>query len=144
MRPTQHCGATMKQEAITFFTSRFNITLADVGKLLGVALSKGGDYADLYFEYRINNAVNLEEQLVKSATKSISQGVGVRVNSGEKTGYAYTDEISVESIQRAALTAAYIAQGGATDLGPINVSPSTNQYNLYPVDEPLSDIPATR
>src|SRR5690349_4547099 len=100
----------MKQEAIGFFTSRFNITVEEIGRLLGIALSKGGEYADLYFEYRINNAVNLEEQLVKAATKSISQGVGVRVNAGEKTGYAYTDEITFESIKRAALTAAYIAQ----------------------------------
>lgn len=134
----------MKLEAISFFTARFNINQEEIGKLLGIALSKGGDYADLYFEYRINNAVNLEEQLVKSATKSISQGVGVRVNAGEKTGYAYTDEITFESIKHAALTAAYIAQGGAQDVGPVNVSPSVNQYNLYPVEEPLSEISATR
>lgn len=100
----------MKQSAIEFFTSRFNITLSEIGNLLGIALSKGGNYADLYFEYRINNSVMLDEQLVKSASKSISQGVGVRVNAGEKTGYAYTDEISFESIKRVVLILVYIAQ----------------------------------
>src|SRR2546428_2146261 len=133
----------MSNEAINFFLSRFNITLDEIGRLLGIAISKGGDYADLYFEYRTNNVINLEEQLVKSATKSISQGVGVRVNTGDKTGYAFTDEISFESIKRAALTAAYISQG-QTNLPPVNVSPHSNQHNLYPINEPLSEVAAAR
>lgn len=133
----------MKQTAIEFFTTRFNITLAEISRLLGIALSKGGDYADLYFEYRINNSVSLEEQLVKSASKNISQGVGVRVNAGEQTGYAYTDEISFESIQKAAVTAACIAQG-SKDIAPVNVTSQSNKYDLYPVEEYLADIPALR
>jgi TldD protein len=134
----------MKQSAIEFFTSRFNISLSEIGNLLAVALSKGGDYADLYFEYRINNSVMLDEQLVKSASKSISQGVGVRVNSGEKTGYAYTDEITVESIKRAALTSAFIAQSSQDQITPINVTSTSNIHNLYPVVEPLSEVSASR
>src|SRR5689334_3094732 len=130
-------------DAIQFFLSRYNITLDEIGRLLGIALSKGGDFADLYFEYRTNNSINLEEQLVKAATKSISQGVGVRVNAGEKTGYAFTDEISFESIKRAALTAAYISQS-QNESGPVDVSPHSNQHNLYNVSEPLSDVATTR
>jgi TldD protein len=133
----------MPQDAINFFTARFNITIAEIEKLLAMALSKGGDYADLYFEYRVNNALNLEEQLIKSANKSISQGVGVRVNAGEKTGYAYTDEISFAGIRQAALTAACIAQGGGTDQ-PVNVTPKTNSHNFYPVEEPISYLPINR
>ncbi|MBK7993399.1 MAG: metalloprotease TldD [Blastocatellia bacterium] len=133
----------MKESAIEFFTSRFNINLSEIGQLLSTALSKGGDYADLYFEYRISNSVMLDEQLVKSASKSISQGVGVRVNAGEKTGYAYTDEISLESIKRAALTAAYIAQSAKEQTTPINVTALANKHNLYAVAEPLSEISAS-
>lgn len=133
----------MKQGAVDFFLSRFNITLEEIGRLLGVALSKGGDFADLYFEYRINNSINLEEQLVKSATKSISQGVGVRVNSGDKTGYAYTDEISFDSIKHAALTAAYISQA-QKEVGPVSVSRHSNKHNLYSVEESVSDLPVAR
>lgn len=133
----------MKESAIEFFTSRFNINLSEIGQLLSTALSKGGDYADLYFEYRISNSVMLDEQLVKSASKSISQGVGVRVNAGEKTGYAYTDEISLESIKRAALTAAYIAQSAKEQTTPINVTALANKHNLYSVAEPLSEISAS-
>ena len=134
----------MKQSAIEFFTSRFNVTLSEICNLLGIALSKGGDYADLYFEYRINNSVMLDQQLVKSASKSISQGVGVRVNAGEKTGYAYTDEISFESIKRAALTSAYIAQSVQDQISPIKVNVVNNQHNLYPVAEPLSEVSASK
>lgn len=133
----------MKESAIEFFTSRFNINLSEIGQLLSTALSKGGDYADLYFEYRISNSVMLDEQLVKSASKSISQGVGVRVNAGEKTGYAYTDEISLESIKRAALTAAYIAQSTKEQTTPINVTALANKHNLYAIAEPLSEISAS-
>ena len=64
---------------------------------LSEALSRGGDYADLYFEYRINHSIVLEEQIIKSATKSVNLGVGVRVISGEKTGYAYSDDLTREN-----------------------------------------------
>ncbi len=129
--------------AIEFFRSRFNLTLEDLDRLLAEALGKGGDYADLYFEYRRSNSVGLEEQIVKSATQSVSQGVGVRVTAGEKTGYAYTDDITVESIRRAAQTAACIAKDG-TASGPINVSPRANARDLYPVAVPVSDLPVER
>ena len=123
---------------IDFFATRFGITVADLESLLSVALSRGGDYADLYFEYLIINSVSLEEQIVKSATKSIAQGVGVRVVVGEKTGFAYTDEISIESIKQAALTAAYIANESRTN--GIHVKQQPNTHNLYPVETPMTDV----
>jgi TldD protein len=123
---------------IDFFASRFGITVSDLESLLGVALSRGGDYADLYFEYLIVNSVSLEEQIVKSANKSISQGVGVRVVVGEKTGFAYTDEIAIDSIKQACLTAAYIANDSARN--GIHVKQQTNGHNLYPVEVPMTEI----
>jgi TldD protein len=78
-------------EPINFFTGKFNISVSDIESLLGVALSRGGDYADLYFEYATLNSLNLEEQIIKSANRAARLGVGVRVISGEKTGYAYCD-----------------------------------------------------
>src|SRR5215510_14924810 len=108
-------------EPIRFFTGKFNISISDIESLLGVAVSMGGDYADLYFEYTTLNSLGLEEQIIKSANRAVRQGVGVRVISGEKTGYAYCDEIDVAAIRNAALTAAHIAQSGS-GAGPINVS----------------------
>jgi TldD protein len=80
-------------------------------RLLSVALSKGGDYADLFFEYRTGGGFSFEEGLLKSASRGTSVGVGVRVRRGDATGYAHTEDLSWESMRRAAETAAQIATG---------------------------------
>ncbi|HEX4945595.1 MAG TPA: metalloprotease TldD [Blastocatellia bacterium] len=128
---------------LNFFTDNFNLTITDIEKFLAVALSRGGDYADLYFQYDVLSNLSLEEQLIKSANRAITQGVGVRVISGERTGYAYCDEIKPEAIRTAALTAAHIANSaGATT--PINVTAGQPQHNLYPVAHPASEEPLER
>src|ERR1700704_3312752 len=93
----------------SIFFEKYNVTVGDLESYLSEALSRGGDYADLYFEYRINHSIVLEEQIIKSATKGVNLGVGVRVISGEKTGYAYSDDLNREHILKAARTAAFIA-----------------------------------
>ncbi len=128
---------------LTYFTDNFNLTVSDIEKLLAVALSRGGEYADLYFEYAVLSNLSLEEQLIKSANRAITQGVGVRVISGERTGYAYCDEIEPESIRTAALTAAHIANSAAT-VAPINVTVGQPVHDLYPVTHPASEEPLER
>src|SRR5262249_18009687 len=71
------------------------------------------------------------------------QGVGVRVISGERTGYAYCDEIASEAIHRAALTAAHIADSGP-QIGPVNVSISEPKHDLYAVAHQAGDEPIER
>src|SRR3982750_2951971 len=95
------------------FFDRYSVTNQDLEGYLSEALSRGGDYADLYFEYRINHSIVLEEQIIKSATKGVNLGVGVRVISGEKTGYAYSDDLNRENVIKAARTAAFIADASA-------------------------------
>src|SRR5215470_19064193 len=113
------------------FFEKYNLTVSDVEAYLSEALSRGGDYADLYFEYRVNHSIVLEEQIVKSATKGVNLGVGVRVISGEKTGYAYSDDLSRENILKAARTAAFIANA-SNQSGSIHVPASLNQdRSLY-------------
>src|SRR5438105_13022158 len=129
----------MITDAIAFFRERFGVTPADIERLLAVALSKGGDFADLYFEYRTLGSVGLEEQIVKSATHSITQGVGVRVITAEKTGFAFTDEIAFDSIRRASETAAAIARSGGSPEA-IRVTPSRPEHDLYRVDLPVSAV----
>src|SRR4051794_33949769 len=129
----------MVTDALAFFRERFGITATDVERLLGAALARGGDYADLYFEYTSGGSVQLEESIVKSATRSVRQGVGVRVVSGEKTGYAFTDEIAVASIERAASTAAAIARSGGSG-EPVAVTASKPAHDLYPVEHPVSEV----
>lgn len=95
----------------SFLARRFGITERDLESYLAEALARGGDYADLYFEYLSTSLVSIEESIVKSATQGVSVGVGVRVISGERTGYAYSDDLSGERIRKAARVAACIASG---------------------------------
>src|SRR5215213_1335086 len=133
----------MATEAIDFFCDRYGLSLGDIDRLVATALARGGDYADLFFEYRVSNSVNYEEQIVKSASKSITQGVGVRVITGDKTGYAYTDEISFDAIRKAAETASYIARaGGELKTVGVNVTPAS--HDLYNVAMPLSMVELNR
>src|SRR5436190_4179265 len=117
----------------SIFFDRYNITTRDLESYLNEALSRGGDYADLYFEYRVNHSIVLEEQIIKSATKGVNLGVGVRVISGEKTGYAYSDDLNRENVVKAARTAAFIANASSAG-GTIQVpTPLSQPRNFYPI-----------
>jgi TldD protein len=94
----------------SFFARKFGIAERDLERYLGAALSRGGDYADLYFEHLYTSQVGLDESIVKTATQGVSLGVGVRVVAGERTGYAYSDDLSPEKIVQAAHVAACIAE----------------------------------
>src|ERR1051326_6546183 len=114
----------------SFSGSRCGITRHDLESYLAEALSQGGDYADLYFEYLATSSISLDESIVKSASQGVSLGVGIRVIAGERTGYAYTDDRSPEKIRKAARTAACIAAG------PSKVEKTSLEegrgHNLYP------------
>jgi len=115
----------------SFFGERFNITERDLEHYLNEALSRGGDYADLYFEYLATSNISMDESIVKSATQGVSLGIGVRVISGERTGYAYSDDLSPEKILKASRVAACIAAGPAhVEKVPLQEGP---RRNLYPV-----------
>ncbi|HKP13624.1 MAG TPA: DNA gyrase modulator, partial [Blastocatellia bacterium] len=129
----------MTNDAIGFFLSRFGLSVTQIEDLLATALARGGDYADLYFEYRENNSVSLEERIIKTTSRSVAQGVGVRVLAGDKTGYAYTAEISHAAIKQAAVTASFIARaGGARE--PLGVNATPSAHDLYAVETPLSSV----
>jgi TldD protein len=114
-----------------FFRDRYNLTPRDLDRYLSEALSAGGDYADLYFEYIATSSLSLDESLVKSATQGISAGCGVRVLSGERTGYAYTDDLAPERIAKAARVAARIAAGPGPAT-PVPVDVKRPPHALYP------------
>src|SRR5581483_8776429 len=133
----------MTNDAIRFFLTRFGLTVGQIEDLLATALARGGDYADLYFEYRVNNSVALEERIIKSSARSVAQGVGVRVIAGEKTGYAYTAEIAFETIRQAASTASFIARTTGTT-APVGINATPMAHDLYRVAAPLSDATLNR
>src|SRR5437868_1159403 len=115
-----------------FFFQRLGLTNRDLERYLAEALLVGGDYADLYFEYHTSTSLSLDESLIKSATQGISAGCGVRVISGERTGYAYTDDLAPEKILHAARTAALIASGPA-QTPVVSLKEELRDSNLYPV-----------
>ncbi len=115
----------------SFFPQRFGITTRDLENYLAEALAQGGAYADLYFEYVSSSSISIDESIVKSASQGVSLGVGVRVIAGERTGYAYSDDLSPEKIRKAARVAACIAAGPAT-VEKVSLHES-GRRNLYPV-----------
>ena len=96
-----------------YFIEKLGLSERLMERCLGEALSAGGDYADLYFESVTSTSLGIDESLVKTASQGISVGCGIRVLSGERTGYAFTDDLSSERLLRAARTAALIASGPA-------------------------------
>jgi TldD protein len=114
-----------------YFFEKFGITERLLERCLGEALSAGGDYADLYFESVSATALGVDEQIVKSASQGVSAGCGIRVLSGERTGYAYTDNLSPDRLLHAARTAALIASGPAKQL--VQGFVEAPVADLYPV-----------
>jgi TldD protein len=114
-----------------YFFEKFGITEQLLERCLGESLSAGGDYADLYFESVTATALGVDEQIVKSASQGVSAGCGIRVLSGERTGYAYTDILSPDRLLHAARTAALIATGPAKQ--PVQGFIEAPAAGLYPV-----------
>ena len=119
---------------LDLFRSRFDIGSDTCDQLLQVALERGGDYADLFFEYTRQRSISVENQQINNANSGIIQGVGVRVVRGESVGYAYTEQFDRESMLRAARTAANIAvDSGSDPVAPQAVEP-VSIGDRYPVD----------
>jgi len=140
-KQTQNDLAT--KEPVRFFLDRFGLTENALGETVGSAIAREADYADLYFEFTSTKTVGMEESLVKSGGAHVSQGVGVRVVAGDKTGYAHSDDVTIEKLQLAKDAAQAIAHGGG-EARSIAVSREQPQHNLYalaraPVDTPLPD-----
>ncbi len=91
------------------YLDHFNVTEKIINDIIAEALSKGGDYCDLFFQHNIKNFIGLEDQLVNRAYSNIDFGVGIRVLKGDQTGYSFTEEISADAMKNAARTAANIA-----------------------------------
>ncbi|MFZ5863498.1 MAG: metalloprotease TldD [Nitrospirota bacterium] len=123
-----------------FFESRFGVTARDVERVMARAMERRVDYADLYFEYEVSEGVSLEEGLVKTASRDISQGVGVRAIADDRTGYAYSNDISIPQIDVAAQTARSIADAGASATAPVPGGDASIR-DLYAVDHSMLDAP---
>lgn len=111
-----------------------------IERLLGAALQAGGDYAELFFESSSSSSFGFEDGILRRATKSRSSGVGARVIAGDAVGYAYVESFDPVDMQRAAATAAAIAQLGAPKAAAA-VPAYASLPDRYPVGRPSMEEP---
>lgn len=109
----------------------FSVTKNNLLQVIAEAMNKGGDYADLFFEQTTSNNISLRDGEVNRAASNIDYGVGVRVISGDQTGYAYAENTSLQSMLSAARTAANIAtKNKKYNPIPIQTKTFTNHYKI--------------
>ncbi len=136
---TSNLPATLRAPFSAAGASAIDAQLAQ--RLLGHALEAGGDYADLYFEFRVSADYALEEEQVRTLGRGITLGLGVRVLKGDATGYAYTEDLAWEKMAHAAKTAGQIAMGGGAK--PFNIAEMMNikTPSFYAVPTPSLVVP---
>ena len=109
-----------------------------IAGVLGNVMGYSVDYADLYFQLIREESWSLEDSIVKDGMHSIEQGVGVRALAGEKTGFAYSDEIVLPALQEASQAARAIARSGAS--GGMQAWHSPTGHELYLPQDPLDGL----
>jgi len=129
---------------LRFFHDHFGLDDSIVESVLGTAIARPVDHADLFFEYSTQDSVALEEGIVKSGARHLEQGVGVRVQTGERQGYAHSDEVTVDAMQIAAGAAGAIAEGTGETRSVAVHGPSSPPLDLYPVATAPTDVPVAR
>ncbi len=126
-----------------YFARKFGVDDELLGKIIGRGLEDGGDYAEVFFQHRKQDTVGFEDGQVNTARTGVDLGAGIRVLVGDQTGYAFTEELTQDSLMEAAGTAASIAAGGsAGKMSP--PSEIAKPQGLYPDREVWSPVPAAR
>ncbi len=136
---------TLSASPDTLFNTAQQILLAphlietiEIERVFNSMLAHRLDYADLYFQYTRAESWSLEEGIVKSGSFSIDQGVGVRAVSGEKTAFAYSDDISLNALQSAAQATRAIASSGGTNTCPLLHRGS--RRDIYLPNDPIASL----
>ncbi|WP_373975853.1 metalloprotease TldD [Chitinibacter sp. SCUT-21] len=116
----------------------FSLDDQALNQVFGQMLTHEIDYADLYFQYSRSEAWSLDEGIVKSGSFNIDQGVGVRAISGEKTAFAYSDDISLAALSQAAQATRAIGRQGGAGIAPLTKQQKGLQ--LYTPVDPLASL----
>lgn len=124
--------------------SPYDIDTSGLQQVIGQILTHEIDYADMYFQYNRSEGWMLEEGIVKSGSFNIEQGVGVRAISGEKTAFAYSDDISMAALESAAkVTRAISSHGGNQSVQVIKRTAMEKVPLLYLPDDPITSLEDT-
>src|SRR3954464_2873826 len=118
----------------------FDLETQKLERVFGTLVGRKVDYADLYFQYSRFEGWSLEEGIVKSGSFNIEQGVGVRAVSGEKTAFAYSDEISFNALTDAAKATRAIAAAGQVRRVKSNSLAKRKALSLYPEIDPIASL----
>lgn len=121
----------------------FNVTQQQINQILAACLSKGAEFADVFFEYRITSSLSFEEDIVKSARRGIVQGVGIRAVKGDQIGFAFSEELTTDKMLEAARAAAAIAADNTAKARIVPVS-ALQPKNLYPIQELATSAELTK
>ena len=143
VRPTSASTLSRLETAQSLLLTPFGLTHAHLSKALAEIASKGADDADLYFQYTRSEGWSLEEGIVKTGSFSIDQGVGVRAVSGEKTAFAYSDDISEASLMDAARTVRSISGAGKSAKIKTPSRKIANSRSLYAGHDPIATLGST-
>ncbi|MEF8752931.1 MAG: metalloprotease TldD [Accumulibacter sp.] len=131
---------TLLAQARKTLLTPYGLDVADLTPVFGRIMAHQVDYADLYFQYSRSEAWSLEEGIVKSGSFSIDEGVGVRALAGEKTAFAYSDDISRPALDAAA--AAVRAIAGAGQERRVPALKRSTAHRLYLPNDPLASLDA--
>jgi len=134
----QSCQGFPLSEGAKAYLDHFEVSPQLLQKVIAAGLSKGGDYADLFFEHRILGSLGLEDGKVNRAYSNIDFGVGIRVLKGDQTGFAYSEIITPEALLKAAQTAANIASGTMA-IEPQDITESI-PANYYAIQKSWEDV----
>lgn len=115
-----------------------NITQQDISSLLGQLSERRLDYADLYFQSSYHESWGLEDSIIKEGSWNIDQGVGIRAISGEKTGFAYADQLTLNALQQSAEAARSIVRESGN--GQVKTLAAVNHKPLYAAVNPLDSL----
>ncbi|SBT03304.1 putative peptidase [Candidatus Accumulibacter aalborgensis] len=133
-------AATLLAQAQKTLLTPYGLDVADLTKVFGKIMAHQVDYADIYFQYSRSEAWSLEEGIVKAGSFSIDEGVGVRALSGEKTAFAYSDDISAQALGDAAGAVRAIAAAGQQRRVP--ALKKRSGHVLYVPHDPLASLDA--
>ncbi len=129
---------SLLQTATSTLLEPYSLDASQLPRVFGELMKRDLDFSDLYFQHATSEGWSLEEGIVKSGSFSIEQGVGVRAISGEKTAFAYSDEISMPALLAAATTTRSIALHGSRGKAPKIRSGKARA--LYEARDPLDSL----
>jgi TldD protein len=135
----QSCQHAQISGAVKSYLDHFEVSTEILQKVIATAMSKGGDYADLFFEHKTTNSLGLEDGKVNRAYSNIDFGVGIRVLKGDQTGFAYSETISLNDMVNAAKMAANIANTNTT-FNPIEAVDEKLPSNYYNIANKWDDV----